>query len=280
MFTLPGLFQALFVTKRFLCKCTSPFLQTIFHLHAFFWKLSPPPSSITPSSTTIKIVHSMTIRVRYLRIAQLSTHLITGFLIALLAGWAAKTNVLGHDGSSSIGFSPYGDPAWVKAKALTHQYPCGQNRDMALSKGCVFEMATGTWQLPSCTHQQQNNHFSQLRNWEFFVYENRTLGETHPQTNIGIHSRRNLRAVSPDELQYLGPNIQVWTTWEFHLYRCAWLWKRDVLVANGNITGPIGGRQHCVDEALMKEDRFALGDVVAGYRVRFLSCSAPPSFIV
>ncbi|TLD21083.1 hypothetical protein PspLS_09247 [Pyricularia sp. CBS 133598] len=71
--------------------------------------------------------------------------------------------------------------------------------------------------------------------------------------------------MSSEKLPYLGTDVQVWTTWEFHLYRCAWLWKRDVLVANGNITGPIGGRQRRTNKALIKEDIFAVGKVVAGY---------------
>lgn len=223
----------------------------------------------------------MPVHFRLLHLLEFILHLTTGFSVALLAAWASQTSFFGHNKLGTSKMSPFGDPVWVKDKALANHYPCGQDAATALSRGCIFELATGTWQPPACTHREQNDFFSSQREWEFFIYENLTLGEAHPQTESGgVHDRRNLRAVASHDLPHLGTNVQVWTTWEFHLYRCAWLWKRDVLAANGNITGPIGGRQNCADEALMKENKFAMGDVVAGYRLRFLSCSVPPNFVV
>ncbi|TDZ39616.1 hypothetical protein C8035_v005419 [Colletotrichum spinosum] len=217
---------------------------------------------------------------RHTRILQLGYHLIAGFSAALVLGLALKATLESSGLSiSTVQASPYGDPAWIETNALLHQYPCGQDGETALSRGCVFELATGTWQLPECTNQQQEEGFRRTRSWKFYAYTNRTLGETHPAVD-GIHDRQNLREIPVDELQHLDSDFQVWTTWEFHLYRCAWLWKRDVLAANRQLTGQIGQRQHCVDEALMKEERFKLDDVVAGYRVRFLSCSSPPHFVV
>ncbi|KAL0930018.1 uncharacterized protein CTRU02_211231 [Colletotrichum truncatum] len=201
-------------------------------------------------------------------------------LIAALAGQVIGLKILGHSFAAGLERpSPFGDRDWIKDNALSYQYPCGQDSNAAIRLGCVFELATGTWQPPECTHQQQEEKFRQIRNWKFFAYKNSTFDNMHVAIN-GIHDRNNLYEVALDQVQFLGSTVQIWTTWEFHLYRCAWLWRRDVLVANGNVTGHLGGRQHCVDEALMKEDRYALDDVVAGYRVRFLSCSAPPQFIV
>jgi hypothetical protein len=205
---------------------------------------------------------------------------IFGFLVVLFS-WSVSVEVP-KNSQAGILYHPSRSVStneWNEATVYSARYPCGTNSSTANARGCAFELATGTWQLPECTHLAEETKFRGLRDWKFYVYKNATFGDSHPSIN-GIHNRRDLEEVSIHELPDLGPAAQVWTTWEFHLYRCAWLWKRDVLAANGNITGPVGGRQHCIDDGLAKESRYSLGDIVTGYRVRYQSCMAPPDYVV
>jgi hypothetical protein len=137
---------------------------------------------------------------------------------------------------------------------------CGNSADIARDRGCRFELATGTWQPPQCFSNDEDHIFRHKRPWKFFRDQTGTV-------EVTLAELESTRAV-------------LWTTWEFHLWRCAYLWKRDVLVANRNISGDIGGRQHCVDNALLQETRHGLSSIIVPYQTRFSSCQSPPDFIV
>ncbi|KAK2036966.1 hypothetical protein LZ31DRAFT_600881 [Colletotrichum somersetense] len=117
---------------------------------------------------------------------------------------------------------------------LSDQTPCGVNPDEAIAKGCHFESYTATWQLPQCYDKDLDEEFRALRPWKFYLDKNGTTEVTLAELESGVR--------------------QAWTTWEFHLWQCAFYWKKEVKIAHGLTSGSISTHQ-CLDNSLMQESK-------------------------
>ncbi|KAL0766538.1 hypothetical protein CaCOL14_010983 [Colletotrichum acutatum] len=116
---------------------------------------------------------------------------------------------------------------------LKDKFPCGRDAPTALSRGCKFESYTATWQPPQCFDSALDAEFRQTRPWKFYTSRNST-------TELSWSDVEKIKAG------------QAWTTWEFHLYSCAFLWKKEVKIAHGLVSGTIDYHQ-CLDHALMQD---------------------------
>ncbi|KAF1956575.1 hypothetical protein CC80DRAFT_396070, partial [Byssothecium circinans] len=83
---------------------------------------------------------------------------------------------------------------------------CGSTPNDARARGCHFESYTATWQLPECYDKDLDEEFRALRPWRFF-------GEKNGTVDVSLSEVEN-------------ESIQAWTTWEFHLWQCSFLWKK------------------------------------------------------
>lgn len=135
--------------------------------------------------------------------------------------------------------------------------PCGLSSISALAKGCHFESYTATWQPPQCYDRELDEEFRSLKSWKFYSDKKGTqeFGWTDAESDSG----------------------QLWTTWEFHLWQCAFIWKKEVKIAHGLVSGTINYHQ-CLDNSLMQEHKYPNEHIVIPYWPRFSSCR-PPSDI-
>ncbi|TLS26757.1 hypothetical protein PpBr36_04828 [Pyricularia pennisetigena] len=140
---------------------------------------------------------------------------------------------------------------------LSDPTPCGTTPHEAVAKGCRFESYTATWQLPQCYDKDLDEEFRALRPWKFYLDRNGT------------------KEVSLAELE--AGTVSAWTTWEFHLWQCAFYWKKEVKVAHGLVSGSITPHQ-CLDNSLMQDYKYPKDHVNIPYWPRFTSCR-PPSDI-
>ncbi|KAK2001021.1 hypothetical protein LX36DRAFT_737452 [Colletotrichum falcatum] len=140
---------------------------------------------------------------------------------------------------------------------LPDQTPCGSTPDEAIAKGCRFESYTATWQLPQCYDKDLDDEFRVLRPWKFYLDINGTTEVTLAELESGVD--------------------QAWTTWEFHLWQCAFYWKKEVKIAHGLTSGSISTHQ-CLDNSLMQESKHPKDYIGIPYWPRFTSCR-PPSDI-
>ncbi|KAI9162730.1 O-methyltransferase [Paramyrothecium foliicola] len=134
---------------------------------------------------------------------------------------------------------------------------CGITPKEAHAKGCRFESFSATWQLPECYDEELDKEFRSLQPWKFFKDQNGTIEISLAEVEKG--------------------SAQVWTTWGFHLWQCAFHWKKEVKIAHGLVSGSITPHQ-CLDHSLMQDHRHPQDYVGVPYWPRFQPCQ-PPSDI-
>lgn len=141
---------------------------------------------------------------------------------------------------------------------LEDKFPCGRDGATAMDRGCSFESYTATWQPPQCFDAALDTEFRNTKPWKFYTDRNASAEVSWGAVEKGIFP-------------------QVWTTWEFHLHSCAFIWKKEVKIAHGIVSGTIDYHQ-CLDHALMQDYATPLDHVSVPFWPRFTSCR-PPSDI-
>jgi hypothetical protein len=135
--------------------------------------------------------------------------------------------------------------------------PCGHSPATAQASGCHFESYTATWQPATCYDYELDMQFRNIKRWKFYADINGTMEVSLTDVESSLE--------------------QVWTTWEFHLTQCAWFWKKEVKIGNGEVSGTIDYHQ-CLDMGLMQDYKFPSEKIITPYWPRFSSCR-PPSDI-